>query len=185
MFDSYSRVENGEYVLPSWATIRRRSALVGRAIELRKPKWKEDPLSALTVSAAAWVPKEPTPNIEFSKGEEWFFDWTVYAEVSVSTDSGEGLSKLSKGAWHLHLMFEDGQAYTPAFTVTNVSSGGNAPGFYLVKFKPQAHGPWLIRPTAVGVAISRGHRPPSKEADRGQVVAPVFLVFESVELSYA
>ena len=134
-------------------------------------------MSALTVSAAAWVPIEPTPNSKFGSGDQWFFDWTVYSEVSVSADGGEGLSKLSKSAWHLHLTFANGQVYAPAFNVTDLSSS-NAPGFYLVKFKLQAHGPGLIRPTAVGVALRR-------KEDRGQVVAPVFLAFESVELSYA
>jgi hypothetical protein len=51
-------------------------------------------LGALTLSAAAWVPDQPSPNSEFSQGEQWYWDWTVYAEISVSAADGDGRDQL-------------------------------------------------------------------------------------------
>ena len=143
-------------------------------------------MSELIVSAAAWVPRKPVWSSEFGGGgQNYFFEWTVYAEVSVTAANGEPVTKLAKSAWQVHITFSDGDADLPTFTVSTI-----APGFSLVKCKPDAHlavtladayAP-IIRPTALGASIRRPNRTAPEKEDRGQVVVPVTLAYGAVEL---
>jgi hypothetical protein len=126
-------------------------------------------MSALIVSAAAWVPSQPqlVPPVK----PPGVLAWVIHAEVSVTTSDGKPVGDLPKSAFKTHVMFADGMVHHPGFTVTDGSAGWNAPGFYFLKFVPASYSA-PIRPTAFGVAIAR------RDA-QGQVVAPIVLAWKS------
>ena len=138
-------------------------------------------MSELIVSAAAWVPQKPVLSSSGGGEKGYFFKWTVYAEVSVTAANGEPVTKLAKSAWQVHITFSDGGAVLPTFTVSTV-----APGFSIVKCNPKEYlagvgGP-ILRPTALGVSITRPNRTAPENEDRGQVVVPLTLAYGAVEL---
>ena len=128
-------------------------------------------MSALTVTAVAWIPIEPVT----TKHEDPITrEWKIRAEVSVTdADDGDPVASLPKGAWVFHVMSSGGGlAPVGAAVVAKVELVSfKAPGFYVVDFEPtetfqQTH------PATLGIAVTRPARQ-GQTPDRGQVVVPI------------